>query len=120
MKTFNMCSTRTFRGPHGEYDQICLSPKNSKENRSVSWARACVGTGTKFWKTESSLYGETNQLEDMMIIYIEKSTATAKSLQSCPTLCEPIDGSPSESLGFSRQEHWSGLPFPSPMHEGEK
>ena len=21
------------------------------------------------------------------------------------------------SLGFSRQEHWSGLPFPSPMHE---
>ena len=24
------------------------------------------------------------------------------------------------SLGFSRQEHWSGLPFPSPMHESEK
>ena len=23
------------------------------------------------------------------------------------------------SLGFSRQEHWSGLPFPSPMHESE-
>ena len=22
--------------------------------------------------------------------------------------------------GFSRQEHWSGLPFPSPMHESEK
>ena len=21
------------------------------------------------------------------------------------------------SLGFSRQEHWSGLPFPSPVHE---
>ena len=28
--------------------------------------------------------------------------------------CAPL------SLGFSRQEHWSGLPFPSPMHEGEK
>ena len=25
----------------------------------------------------------------------------------------------SPSLGFSRQEHWSGLPFPSPMHESE-
>ena len=25
----------------------------------------------------------------------------------------------SPSLGFSRQEHWSGLPFPSPMHENE-
>ena len=24
------------------------------------------------------------------------------------------------SLGFSRQEHWSGLPIPSPMHESEK
>ena len=48
--------------------------------------------------------------------------AAAKSLQSYPTLCDPIDGSPpgSPSLGFSRQEHWSGLPFPSPMHESEK
>ena len=24
------------------------------------------------------------------------------------------------SLGFSRQEHWSGLPFPPPMYESEK
>ena len=24
------------------------------------------------------------------------------------------------SLGFSRQEHWSGLPFPSPVHDSEK
>ena len=48
--------------------------------------------------------------------------AAAKSLQSCPTLCNPRDGSPPGSpfLGFSRQEHWSGLPFPSPMHESEK
>ena len=40
----------------------------------------------------------------------------AKSLQSCPTLCDPIDGSHQAplSLGFSRQEHWSGLPFPTP------
>ena len=48
--------------------------------------------------------------------------ATAKSLQSCPTLCDPTDVSPPgspPSLGFSRQEHWSGLPFPSPMHESE-
>ena len=47
--------------------------------------------------------------------------AAAKSLQSCLTLCDPIDGSPlgSPALGFSRQERWSGLPFPSPMHESE-
>ena len=50
------------------------------------------------------------------------AAAAAKSLQSCPTLCDPIDGSPpgSPSLGFSKQEHWSGLPFPSPMHETAK
>ena len=50
------------------------------------------------------------------------STAAAASLQSCPTLCDPIDGSQPgfPSLGFSRQEHWSGSPFPSPMHESEK
>ena len=50
------------------------------------------------------------------------SVCYAKSLQSCPTLCDSIDGSPpgSPSLGFSRQEHWSGLPFSSPMHESEK
>ena len=52
----------------------------------------------------------------------QKLICYAKSLQSCPTLGDPIDGSPpgSPSLGFSRQEHWSGLPFPSPMHESEK
>ena len=24
------------------------------------------------------------------------------------------------SMGLSRQEYWSGLPFPSPVHESEK
>ena len=49
------------------------------------------------------------------------AAAAAKSLQSCPTLCDPTDGSPpgSPSLGFSRQEHWSGLPFPSPCMKVE-
>ena len=92
------------------------------------------------------------------------SYAAAKSLQSCPTLCDPIDSSPPgspvpgilqagalewvaisfsnvwkwkvkvkslshvrflatpwtaayqapPSMGFSRQEYWSGLPLPSP------
>ena len=93
------------------------------------------------------------------------SATAAKSLQSCPTLCDPIDGSPTgsaipgilqartlewvaisfssawkwkvkvksfshvwlfstlwteayqapPSMGFSRQEYWSGLPLPSPI-----
>ena len=50
------------------------------------------------------------------------ASAVAKSLQSCPTLCDPIDSSPPGSPvpGISSQEHWSGMPFPSPMHESEK
>ena len=93
------------------------------------------------------------------------AAAAAKSLQSCPTLCNPIDGSPPgspvpgilqtrtlewvaisfssawkwkvkgkslsrvrllatpwtaayqapPSVGFSRQEYWSGMPLPSPI-----
>ena len=97
--------------------------------------------------------------------YKHAAAAAAKSLQSCPTLCNPIDGSPpgsavpgilqartlewvaisfsnawkrtvkvkslshvrllatpwtaayqaSLSVGFSRQEYWSGLPLASPF-----
>ena len=98
------------------------------------------------------------------------AAAAAKSLQSCPTLCDPIDGSPPgspvpgilqartlgwvaisfsnagkwkvkvkslsrvrllatpwtaahqapPSMGFSRQEYWSGLPLPSPVSSMRK
>ena len=36
--------------------------------------------------------------------------------QSCPALCDPVDCNPQAALfmGFCRQEHWSGMPFPSP------
>ena len=47
---------------------------------------------------------------------------TAKSLQSCPTLCDPMDCSPPGSPvpGILQARTWSGLPFPSPMHESEE
>ena len=103
-------------------------------------------------------FGISNFLEEI------SAAAAAKSLQSCPTLCDPIDGSPPgspvpgilqartlewvaisfsnvwtwkmrvkslsrvrllatrwtaayqapPSMGFSRQEYWSGVPLPSP------
>ena len=102
----------------------------------------------------------------MLNIYLYAATAAAKSLQSCLTLCDPIDGSPPScpipgilqartlewvaisfssawkwkvkmksfshvqllatpwtaaqqappSMGFSRQEYWSGVPLPSPIY----
>ena len=53
---------------------------------------------------------------------VEDATAAAKSLQSCLTLHDPIDGSPPGSPvpGILQARTLSGLPFPSPMHESEK
>ena len=49
----------------------------------------------------------------LVIYYYQYCCLVAKS---CPTFCNPTDCSPSGSsaLGFSRQEYWSGVPFPSP------
>ena len=73
-----------------------------------------------WWAT---VHGITeSNMTKRLLLSSAAAAAAAKSLQSCPTLCDPIDSSPPGSpfLGFARQEHWSGLPFPSPMHESEK
>ena len=48
-----------------------------------------------------------------------KEKSESEVTQSCPTLSDPMDYSPlgPPSLGFSRQEYWSGVPLPSPMLE---
>ena len=53
---------------------------------------------------------------------VSPAAAAAKSPQSCPTLCDPRDGSPPGSPvpGILQARNWSGLPFPSPMHTSEK
>ena len=45
-----------------------------------------------------------------------------KLLQSCPTLCDPIDGSPPGSPvpGILQARTLEWVPFPSPMHESGK
>ena len=50
------------------------------------------------------------------------AAAAAKSLQSCPTLCDPIDGSPPGSPvpGILQARTLEWLPFPPPMCESEK
>ena len=55
----------------------------------------------------------------------DRSTSTPSLLtsacihtQSCPTLCNPMDWTHQVplSMEYSRQEYWSGLPFPTPGH----
>ena len=48
---------------------------------------------------------ETQKIARIMCLFL----CCAKSLQSCLTLCDPTDCSPTRLLwGFSRQEHWTG------------
>ena len=66
------------------------------------------------WPPQSSLW--------LWLPFLYAAAAAAKSLQLCLTLCDPIEAAHQAppSLGFSRQEYWSELLFPSPMHESEK
>ena len=83
--------------------------KNTFESVLMSWM-----------KPEPIIQSEVSQKEKHQ--YSKYAAAAAKLLQLYPTLCNTTGGSPpgSLSLGFSRQEDWSGLPFPSPMRESEK
>ena len=77
----------------------------------------------KKWKMYNAS-GEFTLLKCSLLFATSSHCAAtaAKSLQSCPILCDPIDSSPPGSPvpGILLQEHWSGLPFPSPMQESEK
>ena len=83
---------------------------------TVQLSHPYMTTGKTIALTRQTFVGK------VMFLLFNMLSAAAKSLQLCPTLCDPIDGSPPgfPIPGFSRQEHWSGLPFPSPMHESEK
>ena len=74
---------------------------------SVSLPTSCLNTSP----------GDSTLTDSLTLL-----SAAAKSLQLCPTLCNPRDGSPPGSPipGILQAINWSGLPFPSPMHESEK
>ena len=53
--------------------------------------------------------------EACLLLWLVPNKQTNKKLvtQSCLTLCNPVNQAPL-SMGFSRQEYWSGRPLPSP------
>ena len=75
-------------------------------NREQGWA---------FWKSETGGRWEITVLKNEQH-GPRASERASVSPQSCPTLCDPTDVARQGplSMGFSRQEYWSGLPFPSP------
>ena len=54
--------------------------------------------------------------EEELKSLLMKVKRESEVIQSCPTLSDPMDCSLSGSSihGISRQEYWSGVPFPSP------
>ena len=58
-------------------------------------------------------------LEGLMLKLLLLSLRRLSRVRLCATPWTAAHQAP-PSLGFSRQEHWSGLPFPSPMHASEK
>ena len=62
-------------------------------------------------------YTEKTQITNILFLFILiKVKSESEVAQSCPTLCDPwtVAHQAPLSMGFSRQEYWSGLPFPSP------
>ena len=134
----------------------------------IHWAQFRWWSHKRRWelsvpgKLQASWLQMEGEISEVLLLL---STTTTTSLQSCPTLCNPIDGSPPGSpvpgifqartlewvaisfsnawkwevkvkslshvwllatpwtaahwaplsLGFSRQEYWSGVPLPSPL-----
>ena len=60
--------------------------------------------------------GETHPLPNTSCIDNLCANVCVKLLQSCPTICNPIDYSlPGSSVhGISKQKYWSELPYPPP------
>ena len=56
------------------------------------------------------------QISHTVYILLLKLESESEVAQSCPTLCDlwTVTHQAPLSMGFSRQEYWSGLPFPSP------
>ena len=66
-----------------------------------------------------SLLQHTNLKESILQCLLLLLLSRFSRVRLCATPQTAAQQAP-PSLGFSRQEHWSGLPFPSPVHESEK
>ena len=89
-------------------DKVCTTqPENSLHlpNKRKAWAKQQKPSTVKNNNKKSNHYVQGSLLQEARNIRPEKlpdwkqsewkAAAAAKSLQSCPTLCDPIDGSPS-------------------------
>ena len=79
-----------------------------------SYSSSMSGTTAKSGKMGFGLTASSLREFHSMFCFLSSACICTKSLQSCPSLCNPMDYSPPLSMGFSRQAYWSGLPCPPP------
>ena len=127
------CLTRNWKwkSNFGENKVVDIKMKEETSKYEKSWRKMTVEgnkrvKATFIWK-KIKLINDTWRIEKTRIIYIyinmkfqcsyccEVASVVSDSVWPHMIACQAFP-----SLGFSRQEHWSGLPFPSPVHESEK
>ena len=81
----------------------------------ITWVEVTI---IKNQRSQTRYYSRTN-INPALITMLLLLLSHFSHVRLCGTPQTAAHQAP-PSLGFSRQEHWSGLPFPSPMHESEK
>ena len=105
-------SKRSLGGGHGNPLQYsCLENAMDRGAWRVTVHRvAKIWTGLKEFSTHAQLIYN--------VVFVSSVQQSDSVAQSCPTLTSPWTEACQAplSMRFSRQEYWSGLPFPSPGH----
>ena len=106
------------RALHVGYKVFRLSRRLDQWERGNLWAsgahchlKAVITSGSV--QDFSRLLSYSDLIEQLLLL------SSSSRVRLCATPWTAAHQAP-RSLGSSRQEHWSGLPFPSPMHESEK
>ena len=109
-------SEQTLGDGEGQGSLVCCSPWGHKEVNMTEQLnnKRCIKNITiiKGVSTGRKRHSKINILKKLVIA---ATTTTTKSLQSCPTLCDPIDGSPPGSpvpgILQARTLEWVAISF---------
>ena len=84
----------------------------------TQWTWVWVNSGSWWWTGKSGVLQPTGS-QRVGRNWVTELNCESEVTQSRLTLCDPMDCiayQAPQSMEFSRQEYWSGLPFPSPGH----
>ena len=86
-----------------------------------NWSLQYLLDSTVFWLGQTPAVSQITFPVPAAAV-VAAAAAAAKSLQSCPTLCDPIDGNPPGSpvSGILQARTLQWVAIPSPLHESEK